>query len=230
MGNVIVGTRESVRGVDGGVSCGISEFEHCFAASLEDASPGVTPEPLEGYAPSMSPPSMSRRSSADTVNEPLTGRLVVVHMLETEIVLRETFGVREQTVTSIPYAAIRRLTWDHSQSSLKVGYASIASPEDGEVIDGDECDPDEVYISIRVENSLELEDELKQRARGEAKRAAAAGESAPSNPASVYLGIFAGFTKPKPFQRKRPNLSYAVPEGKLPTLKVVQFYGINSTS
>lgn len=217
MGNV-VGPRESMGDVEG-ASCGISEFEHCFAASLQDASPGVTPEPLVGYTPSVGPPTTSRRSSADTINEPLTGRLVTVHMLEAEIVLRETVGVREQTVTGIPYAAIRRLTWDHAQSSLKLGHAPIASPEDGGA-DGDKRDPDDVFISIRVENSLELEDELKQRVKAEAKRAVAAGENASSTPASVYLGIFAGFTKPKPFQRKRPNLSYAVPEGDLPTLKV----------
>lgn len=77
-----------------------------------------------------------------------------------------------------------------------------------------------VFISVRVENSIDLEDELKQRAKAEAVRARKAGRAAKAGPTSVYLGMFAGFTKPKPFQRKRPNLSFTVPEGKLPMLKV----------
>ena len=36
-------------------------------------------------------------------------------------------------------------------------------------------------------------------------------------PSSMYMGMFAGATKPKPFQRKRPNQSN-LPAGKLPTL------------
>lgn len=214
MGNAI-GGRESI---DDEAIGGISDFEHCFAASLEDASPGTAPPPLAGYTPSAGPPPTVRRGSVDTINEPLKGRLVMVHMMEAELVLRETVGVAEQTIVSIPYKAIRRLTWDHSQSGLKVGHAPSDGPVDG--TSDLEPDPDGVYISIRVHNSLELEDELKQRAKGEATRAADAGEKAPATPASVYLGMFAGFTKPKPFQRKRPNLSFTVAEGKLPTLKV----------
>ena len=37
----------------------------------------------------------------------------------------------------------------------------------------------------------------------------------------MYVGIFAGATKPKPFQRKRPNLS-RLPAGKLPSLQVMR--------
>ena len=36
-------------------------------------------------------------------------------------------------------------------------------------------------------------------------------------PTPLYMGMFAGATKPKPFQRKRPNQSL-LPAGKLPTL------------
>ncbi len=36
-------------------------------------------------------------------------------------------------------------------------------------------------------------------------------------PSPTYVGMFAGATKPKPFQRKRPNISH-LPSAKLPTL------------
>lgn len=57
-------------------------------------------------------------------------------------------------------------------------------------------------------NSIELENELKLRfvsMRGI------------KPPPTMYIGMFAGDTKPKPFQRKRPNLSN-LPNGKLPSL------------
>ena len=41
--------------------------------------------------------------------------------------------------------------------------------------------------------------------------AAAAGASVP---AFHYIGLFAGGTKPKPFQRRRANLSAIVPDGE----------------
>ena len=224
MGN-IVGGRESIG--DNAAADGISEFEHCFAASLEDASPGVVPEPLAGYISSAGPPPTMRRSSVDTISEPLTGRLMTVHMMETELVVKEAVGVSERTVTCIPYAAIRQLTWDHSQSALKVDHTPSAWRVEGGCI-GDGADGrganvgvgGDVFLSFRVENSIDLEDELKRRASAEAERTSAAGQRTPSAPASIYLGMFASSTKPKPFQRKRPNLSFTVPEGELPSLKV----------
>lgn len=197
----------------------ISEFDHDFSASLEDCSPGILPKPLPGYVPSTGPPRTISSRVLKLTNEPLTGRLVKVHMLGNEIVLQETTGLKDQTLTRIPYAAIRRLTWDHSQSSLKVGYApSIPEAEaDSESV---VSDPDDVFVTIRVENSLELEEELKQRGMAEIRRTSIAGLGRPALPSAVYLGMFAGVTKPKPFQRKRPNLSLAVPEGQLPSLQV----------
>ena len=236
MGNV-VGCRQRIG--DHAAADGISEFEHCFAASLEDASPGVVPEPLAGYTPSTGPPPAVRRSSVGTISEPLTGRLITVHMMETELVVKEPVGVSERTVACIPYAAIRQLTWDHSQSALKVGHTRSAWRVEGgggggdgggdRGSDGDSGTADRgakpgegelVFISFRVDNSIDLEDELKRRASAEAKRTRAAGQSTPSAPDSIYLGMFASVHKPKPFQRKRPNLSSTVPGGELPSLKV----------
>lgn len=150
-------------------------------------------------------------------------------MLETELVLREMVGLEEQALATIPYSTIRRLTWDHSRSSVKVGHGPAAvTPDSSEcdesggcIEDGDrKGDPDDLFVTIRVENSLELEDELKQRARAEARRARVEGQERMPRPSSIYLGMFAGYTKPKPFQRRRPNLSFTVPEGELPSLQV----------
>ncbi|CAM9319692.1 unnamed protein product [Scytosiphon promiscuus] len=224
MGNSIVGGRQTIGDDFEDV---ISDFEHCFAASCEDATDGLLPPPLPGYTPSLGPPPTRRRGSKDTINEPLKGRLVTVHMLERQLLLKEAVGVVEQIVLRIPYTSICVLTWDHATSSLKVDHVTTAE-------DGDEGSAEEeggradrvgsgqqelVFISVRVENSIDLEDELKQRARAEAVSARRAGRTPPAAPTSVYLGMFAGFTKPKPFQRKRPNLSFTVPEGKLPSLQ-----------
>lgn len=232
MGNAILSTRESISddALDVG---GISDFEHCFSASIEDATANLLPAPLPGYTPAAGLPSSSRRDSKDTIHEPLTGRLVQVHMMETELLLKEAVGVAEQTVLRVPYVSIRVLTWDHAASSLKVDHeeavktsaAAEASKKEGrKAAANNEAagpnSPGRVFVSFRVENSIDLEDELKQRAKAEAFRARNDRREPQASPTSVYLGMFAGFTKPKPFQRKRPNLSFTVPEGKLPTLKV----------
>lgn len=252
MGNVAaISGRESVDdndfdGPPGGL-CNISEFEHAFSASLEDASGGVIPDSLEECTPSTGLRATLRgRGSRDntSLNAPLVGRLVTAHMLETELTLSEAVGLAEQTLATIPYASIRRLTWDHSQSSLKIGFgpaaalnseqrdeAAVSGSTGNKIVrTGDIGDPDAVFVSIRVENSLELEDELKQRARAETRRALASGQTSPQRPASVYLGMFAGVTKPKPFQRKRPNLSFTVPEGELPSLQVTGFFVLSRQS
>lgn len=228
MGNTIVGGRESISDdvLDVG---GILDFEHCFTASIEDATANLLPAPLPGYTPATGPPSSSGRGTKDTIHEPLKGRLVKVHMMETELFLKEAVGVVEQTVARVPYASIRVLTWDHAASSLKVDHeetatsaAAAASKKEGGVADEGAKPgvPRRVFISVRVENSIDLEHELKQRAKAAAMYARSAGRMPQAPPTSVYLGMFAGFTKPKPFQRKRPNLSFTVPEGELPTLKV----------
>lgn len=231
MGNTI--GRESVEADFS--DCGISDFEHCFPASIEDATSHILPATLPGYAPSTGPPATVRRGSKDTINEPLTGRLVTVHMMETGLLMKEAVGVAEQTVLRIPYGSIRVLTWDHASSSLKVDHEAATATSTTAVTttkqEGGEgagepnfSRPELVFVSVSVENSIDLEDELKQRAKAEAVRSRKAGRAPKAGPISIYLGMFAGFTKPKPFQRKRPNLSFTVPEGKLPTLKVKSAY------
>ena len=65
---------------------------------------------------------------------------------------------------------------------------------------------------IWVGEFYEFEGELKARYQSLAAR-----ERGFRIPMPMYIGMFAGSTKPKPFQRKRPNLSN-LPAGKLPPL------------
>ena len=83
--------------------------------------------------------------------------------------------------------------WDHASGQVKV------LVKRGDV---------ENFIIINVHNSVEVEAGLRDRfAANKGVRA----------PATSYVSMFAGATKPKPFQRKRPNLT-KLPAGKLPPL------------
>lgn len=72
------------------------------------------------------------------------------------------------------------------------------------------ADDDLIILTMAV--SVEFEGELKLRLSG----MAATGRGF-KIPPTMYVGMFAGATKPKPFQRKRPNLSTLAPS-KLPHL------------
>lgn len=65
---------------------------------------------------------------------------------------------------------------------------------------------------LTLANSIEFEGELKLRLQGIAATVPGA-----KIPTTMYIGMFAGASKPKPFQRKRPNLSQLL-AGKLPPL------------
>ncbi len=72
------------------------------------------------------------------------------------------------------------------------------------------------FVIIQVPTSVELEYEIKQRFR-------TLSHETPTLkiPSFMYVGMFTGATKPKPFQRKRPNLS-KVPADKLPLLSAMR--------
>ena len=74
-----------------------------------------------------------------------------------------------------------------------------------------ENEADSVVI-LHVPTSVELEQEMKLRFANYAATVHSA-----KVPPFNYVGMFAGSTKPKPFQRKRPNIS-KLPAGKLPPL------------
>ena len=102
----------------------------------------------------------------------------------------------------ISYGLITGISWDHGNSEVKLDLTK--SEEDDE-----NTNP---YVILTLANSVEFEGEVKLRLNGFA--AANKGAKVPS---PMYVGMFAGATKPKPFQRKRPNLS-KLPSGKLPPL------------
>jgi hypothetical protein len=86
------------------------------------------------------------------------------------------------------------LAWDHANSEVK-----LTTHTDN-------------YVILVMSNSIEFEGEMKIRLS-----AAASTGQGMKIPSPMYIGMFAGATKPKPFQRKRPNLSH-LPSGKLPSL------------
>ena len=102
----------------------------------------------------------------------------------------------QRTLLKIPYHGIKTLEWDHSCSSVKI----TANAAGGES-----------FVVVKVGNSLELESEAKLRIRGLSRQ----GSGQQLNLTFAYCGTYAGPTKPKPFQRKRANLSTR-PQGKLP--------------
>jgi hypothetical protein len=73
-------------------------------------------------------------------------------------------------------------------------------------------------LTLKVENSLELEQNLSLRFTGAVREQMLAPNAVPS---FAYLGMFAGPTKPKPFERKRANLT-VIKQGKMPPLSVMR--------
>jgi hypothetical protein len=80
----------------------------------------------------------------------------------------------------------------------------------------------EEYVILHTPLSVDLEYELKQRFQA----FVTAVDVSKSMPPFTYVGIFAGATKPKPFQRKRPNLS-KISAGKLPVLSSMRAIAVN---
>ena len=76
-------------------------------------------------------------------------------------------------------------------------------------------------LIVKVINSLELESELRLRFQGLSAACRAQGLTPPKIPSFNYVGMYAGATKPKPFQRKRANLSHQK-QGKLPPLSTMR--------
>jgi hypothetical protein len=89
--------------------------------------------------------------------------------------------------------------WDHSLCEVKF---NVKRP-----------DTEDSFVILHLPTSVELEHELKLRFTN-----LASSRQGVKIPAFMYVGMFAGSTKPKPFQRKRPNIS-RIPAGKLPQLQ-----------
>lgn len=109
----------------------------------------------------------------------------------------EDVGISARKHQDIIFSGITGISWDHATSQVKI---TVTQSQE------------EHYVIVTLTNSVEFEAELKLRLS-----AAASNNRGMKIPSPMYIGMFAGATKPKPFQRKRPNLSH-LPNGKLPNL------------
>lgn len=105
----------------------------------------------------------------------------------------EDVGISSTKRVEVPYGSVTAVSWDHANSEVKL----VSGKQD-----------DESFCIIGLQNSVEVEQELKLRFSN---------QRGLRPPSTMYVGMFAGSTKPKPFQRKRPNLT-RLPAGKLPPL------------
>lgn len=109
-----------------------------------------------------------------------------------------TFDIMEDVLSSrkfveVSYGEITEVGFDHASGETKFG------------VKRDDADN---FVILTVPNSVELESELRLRLQN---------QKGIRQPPFSYVGMFAGATKPKPFQRKRPNLT-KMQSGKLPPL------------
>ncbi len=95
----------------------------------------------------------------------------------------------------VPYEQVTSIAWDHANSEVKI---NVTRTEE------------EDYVILTMQNSIELEGELRLRFSNIIVKGI-------RMPSIMYIGMFAGATKPKPFQRKRPNIS-SIASSKLPSL------------
>jgi hypothetical protein len=114
----------------------------------------------------------------------------------------EEQGVRSLFRLPIQYSEIESTEWDHAESAVKL----VCKRDIGK----GELDVGQIILELAV--SVEFEQELRLRFTGMLQNNPSA-----RFPSTMYVGMFAGATKPKPFQRKRPNLSL-LETGKLPSL------------
>jgi hypothetical protein len=110
---------------------------------------------------------------------------------------------RERLVTSVLFKNMQKITWDHQNTSTRIEIRAATAGE---------------FLTLEVENSLELEQNLSLRFVGAVREKLLAPTQVPS---FSYLGMFAGPTKPKPFERKRANLTQ-IKQGKMPPLALMR--------
>ena len=180
----------------------ILHFDHTYKARLAGCSAGACPEPAE--------------SIADDNSEVLEGgRQCKLTMTSRGVHVSETIGasiseLRDRNIFQTGYFSINEIAWDHSVSGVKL----TTAPEQLSPSAADRASSEPRYLILHVENSLELERDLRLRLKGAAQPGA-------RFPLFQYVGMFAGPTKPKPFQRKRPNLTHKA-QAKLPPLAAMR--------
>jgi len=175
----------------------IGHFDHQFHCAVKEYYPAdfVPPKMAANYA---------ERLVAKFGHDARIGEITCK---QDSFIIREEIGtsladMTKRDVLSKSYSEITKLSWDHSVSSVKIVFEGST-------------------IILRFENSLEIEAELRSRFTGIVRLAQKNAQVPPRQPAQEYMGMYAGPNKPKPFQRKRSNLSHR-PQGKLPALPVMR--------
>jgi len=178
----------------------IGHFDNTYDAALLASSEGLVPEATANNQP-----------NPDAVAKVGPGRIVALVMKFERVEVKETLrlpgeGPTTRVLTAVPYGSLKSLHWDHSVSAVKLVMAGTR-----------ERPSEDAFLALKVPNSLELESEAKLRLRG---LASASGAQA-IHLSFTYVGVYAGPTKPKPFQRKRANLGKHE-QGKLPPLTTMR--------
>lgn len=121
----------------------------------------------------------------------------------------EAVSLADRKKAVLPFLHITEVGFDHDRCQVKftIREGTDASEEDRE---GHHSST----MILKLPNLVEFEHEIKLRFNNLANSPAGMKMKIP--PVN-YVGMFAGSTKPKPFQRKRPNIS-SIPSGKLPPL------------
>lgn len=122
--------------------------------------------------------------------------------------LQDALHASERKKVAISYSEISEIGWDHANSEVKF-IVKRPDTEDSNVI-------------LSIPSTVEFEHELKLRLTGISQS-----NGGFKMPSFNYVGMFAGSTKPKPFQRKRPNLSN-LPAGKLPKLQIMRQIAVDN--
>ena len=168
----------------------IGYFDHVFYGTLMRFSPGLKIVLSDGITGSEEDDGIRRAVS-------LTCKQDYLEMAEK---VGKGVNERERSVLSLYFRDIAKILWDHQQSGIKF------TTHEGAI------------LSLEVENSLELEQNLSLRFAGAVREQMLEPQATPGY---GYLGMFAGPTKPKPFERKRANLTSLI-QGKMPPLAVMR--------
>ncbi|GMI15081.1 hypothetical protein TrLO_g4140 [Triparma laevis f. longispina] len=183
----------------------IAHFEHSYDARLVDYSPeSICPAPEESS------------HEDNNVKLPKSGRVCELTLSGDNMSCSEHVGtrigdMRERPVIKMDWVEMAEIAWDHQQSQVRFK----ANAPDGS---------DETHTVIfMVANSLEFEANIKLRLKGIGTRQRGAFRL----PSTSYIGMFAGVTKPKPFQRKRASLTTDTNE-QLPPLDEMRTIALES--
>eukprot|EP00603_Paraphysomonas_imperforata_P000315 CAMPEP_0114428120 /NCGR_PEP_ID=MMETSP0103-20121206/8751_1 /TAXON_ID=37642 ORGANISM="Paraphysomonas imperforata, Strain PA2" /NCGR_SAMPLE_ID=MMETSP0103 /ASSEMBLY_ACC=CAM_ASM_000201 /LENGTH=958 /DNA_ID=CAMNT_0001597305 /DNA_START=40 /DNA_END=2916 /DNA_ORIENTATION=+ len=121
---------------------------------------------------------------------------------ETFEIEMDALALADRKKATLAYSQITEVGFDHDRCEVKFTMAPN-TPSPG----ADKAESSTVIMGIP--STVEFEHEIKLRFTHQT--------SGMKAPPVTYVGMFAGSTKPKPFQRKRPNIS-TIPTGKLPPL------------